>query len=141
MSFETTNPTGARQLLTQEAWTFLDVRTVEEFQAGHVPGAYNVPLLHRGPAGMSPNPNFLEVVGRHFSKDTPLVLGCKIGARSERACELLAAQGWTRLANMNGGFEGRWDGDGSLIELGWTGCEFPTSTEPEAGRSWTELAG
>lgn len=139
MSFETTNPAGARQLLDQEGWTFLDVRTVEEFEAGHVPGAFNVPLLNLVGGGMRPNPRFLEVVSKHFTKDSGLVLGCKIGVRSEHACTLLAEQGWTRLANMNGGFSGRWGPDGELIEEGWTGCQYPSSTEPEAGRTWAEL--
>lgn len=31
---------------------YLDVRSVPEYEAGHAPGAYNIPLLHAGPGGM-----------------------------------------------------------------------------------------
>lgn len=139
MSYETINPAGARPRLEDEGWIYLDVRTVEEFEAGHVPGAYNVPLLFRSPAGMQPNPAFLEVVARHFPKDQPLVVGCKVGGRSQHACELLASEGWTRLANMDGGFHGRHDQVGRLVEEGWAGCGYPTSVESAEGRSYEEL--
>ena len=34
------------------ASTDLDVRTAEEFEAGHVPGAINIPVMLKGDAGM-----------------------------------------------------------------------------------------
>ena len=57
MTFETTDPEGAKERLDgDQEWTFLDVRTVQEFEAGHVPGAYNVPLLELTPESrVSPN--------------------------------------------------------------------------------------
>ena len=141
MSYETINPTTAKARIEDSDWTYLDVRTVEEFEAGHVPGAYNVPLLFRGPMGMEPNPAFLEVLSRHFPQDQDLVVGCKVGGRSARACELLAAEGWTVLANMDGGYSGRHDAVGRLVEEGWAGCGFPTTVDPEPGRTYSELAG
>jgi len=38
-----------------------------------VPGAYNVPLMFRTDAGMSPNPSFVQAMERHFAKDAALV--------------------------------------------------------------------
>lgn len=139
MSYETTRPVEVRQRLDAGEWIYLDVRSVPEFEAGHVPGAYNVPLLHMTPAGMQPNAAFASVVERRFPKDAKLVLGCKIGARSGRACELLAELGYTSLANMDGGFSGRYDASGRLVEEGWSGLGFPVTRTPEAGRSWPEL--
>jgi E3 ubiquitin-protein ligase RNF13 len=76
MSYQTQNPAGVRRLLEPDSgYLYVDVRTVEEFEQGHVPGAYNVPLLFRTPVGMEPNPEFLAVVQRRFAKDQKLVLG------------------------------------------------------------------
>ena len=140
MRYETINPTTAQERIEGSLWASLDVRTVEEFEAGHVPGAYNIPLLFRGSMGMEPNPHFLELVRQHFSQDQNLVVGCKVGGRSGHACELLASEGWACLANMDGGFSGRRDPMGGLVEEGWAGCGFPTTVKPEAGRSYKELA-
>lgn len=140
MSYQTTNPHGARTLLEgDDGWVYLDVRTVEEFRAGHVPGAYNVPLLELGLGGMRPNGGFLEVIARHFTKEARLVVGCKVGGRSMRACELLAAHGYENLVNMDGGFSGRHAETGELVEEGWSGCGFPTATEPQPGRAYDAL--
>jgi len=74
MAYENTDPAGARELLEADsACLLIDVRTPEEFAAGHVPGAYNVPLMFRTDAGMSPNPSFVQAMERHFAKDAALV--------------------------------------------------------------------
>ncbi len=75
MAYRTTNPAGAKQLFDAEDETcFIDVRTVEEFDSGHVPGAYNVPLMFRTPAGMEPNPEFAPAIERLFQQKAKLVL-------------------------------------------------------------------
>ena len=118
---------------------YVDVRTVEEFQQGHVPGSYNVPFLLRARGGMQPNPEFLAVFERRFAKEQELVLGCKSGGRSERACELLTRRGYAHLINMVGGFHGATDMTGSVIEQGWLACGFETATQALPGRAWEEL--
>ncbi|MFT7677644.1 MAG: rhodanese-related sulfurtransferase [Planctomycetota bacterium] len=140
MSYETLDPAGARERLNGEPpYTFLDVRTPEEFEAGHPPGAYNIPYLFRGPGGAQPNASFLAQVQKHFDTSTSLVLGCAVGVRSAHACELLAGAGFGSLVNMDGGYSGRHDpSTNSLIE-GWESRGFPTSTTPEAGRTHAEL--
>ena len=55
----------------------LDVRTPEEFAAGHVPGAVNIPYTHL-PARLSE----LQDAG-----DKDIVLYCATGIRAERAAE------------------------------------------------------
>ena len=142
MSYETTDPRGAHDLLGGDAgWGFLDVRTEEEFQAGHVPGAWNVPVLFRDPMrGMVPNERFVEVVERAFPKESKLVLGCAAGMRSARACELLAAAGYANLVNMAGGFSGAMDPTGVVVQPGWEACGLPSSTEPMPERSYGALS-
>ena len=122
-----------------DGWTFLDVRSVPEFEQGHPAGAYNIPLLHQGPAGMQPNPRFVEVVKATFPLDTKLVLGCRSGGRSLRALETLAAQGYTQLADQRAGWGGAHDSFGALTEPGWEAAGLPTATEAEEGRSYADL--
>ena len=142
MTFETTDPLGAKERLDgDQDWTFLDVRTVQEFEAGHVPGAYNVPLLELTGSGMQPNQDFLTVVSQAFTPDTGLILGCKVGMRSHHACEILAGAGFGNTVNMDGGVDGRQDPMGQMVQEGWRGCGFECSETPEPGRTYRELRG
>src|SRR3954469_5989969 len=88
--------------------TYLDVRSIPEFQQGHPAGAFNVPLLHLDAATgqMRPNPDFLQVVRANFPPGTAMVVGCKMGGRAAQACELLANAGYHDVANVLGGFGG-----------------------------------
>lgn len=54
--------TEARELASSGAYQYLDVRTPEEFAAGHPPGAINIPFMFSAGGGMSPNPNFTKEV-------------------------------------------------------------------------------
>ena len=140
MSYENLDPAQAHdRLQSDEGWTYLDVRTEEEFAAGHPPGAYNIPLLFRGPAGMQPNPDFVSQVSRHFEKDTRLVVACKAGGRSLHACEALAAEGYGALVNMDGGYHGRPNQMGRIEVEGWASRGLPTTTDATAGRTFGEL--
>ena len=140
MSYTNTDPAGARELLAQGGWTYVDVRSVEEFEEGHVPGAYNVPLLFLGRGGMEPNPGFLAAMQRAFPRDARLVVGCKAGGRSARACELLAQAGFTELVNMHGGMHG-YAGPGAPPQAGWCACGFEVTREAQPGRTWGALQG
>jgi rhodanese-related sulfurtransferase len=141
MSYRTTNPAGAKELLgNAEGWVYVDVRTEDEYRRGHVPAAYNVPVALSDPAGgMTPNPAFLEVMKRHFAPDTKLVLGCAMGGRSARACELLANAGYSQLVNMHGGFSGARDPFGRVSEPGWQACGFPCENDGADERSYSRL--
>ena len=115
---------------------YLDVRSVPEFEAGHPQNAINIPLLHlNAGAGMQPNEDFLNVVEANLSKDAKLVVGCKAGGRSARACDLMAQRGYTDLTNMRGGFVALADNLGRVVEPGWSMLNLPSSTEaPEEAR-------
>ncbi len=140
MSYQTHPPAGVHDLLASDpAWIYVDVRSTQEFEQGHVPGSYNIPLLFQTPMGMQPNPAFLAAVMRHFPKTQKIVFGCKSGGRSARACELLASNGYAQLVNMSGGFHGATDMSGSMLEQGWAACGFDTTRECQPGRSWREL--
>jgi rhodanese-related sulfurtransferase len=141
MSYRSVNPAGAKALLDgREGWTYVDVRTEEEFALGHAPGAYNVPVAFRGPRGMEPNERFVEVMERTFPRERPLVVACAMGGRSARACELLAQAGFSRLVNMDGGFSGVRDASGAVREPGWQACGYAVSTDCPPERSWPTLS-
>lgn len=133
------SPAEAHAKMKDEAFTYVDVRTEEEFEAGHPEGAVNVPSMLAGPSGMTPNPEFLSVMERAFAKDAPLVLGCRSGVRSARAGEALTAAGFTRLADQRAGWEGAKGTFGELVEPGWSRTSLPTETGAPADRSYAAM--
>jgi phage shock protein E len=70
----------------------LDVRTPEEFAAGHVPGAINVPYTWL-PASIS---------SLSDAENKDIVLYCETGVRSERAAARLRENGFQRLLHLDG---------------------------------------
>ena len=75
-AFQNTDPAGAKELLDgDEGTVFVDVRTVEEFDAGHVPGAHNIPFGFATPLGLEPNPDFVSAIKRLYPLDSRLVFG------------------------------------------------------------------
>ncbi|XP_021731073.1 thiosulfate sulfurtransferase 16, chloroplastic-like isoform X2 [Chenopodium quinoa] len=91
-------------------------RTPEEFTAGHVPGAVNIPYMLRIGSGMTKNPNFLEQVLSQFSKDDEILVGCQSGKRSLMAANDLQSAGYTGIIDIAGGYSA------------WTQSELPTET-------------
>ncbi|MBL8858887.1 MAG: rhodanese-like domain-containing protein [Planctomycetes bacterium] len=136
----TTNkkPAEAKALIDNEGWLYLDVRSVEEFQAGHPAGAWNIPVMHKSPMGMTPNATFAADVARAFKKDTKLIVGCASGVRSLRACDLLAEAGFEYLANMEGGFMGARD-DYGRVTPGWASSGFPVEAKAPDERTYAQL--
>jgi rhodanese-related sulfurtransferase len=115
---------------SDKEYIYLDVRSVPEFEAGHPPRAINIPIMHFAPgAGMSPNQDFTAVVDGSLPKDAKLVIGCKSGGRSARACELMSQMGYTNVANVRGGFVGAMDNFGRVTEPGWSMLNLPTCNE------------
>ncbi len=138
MAVKRVSPEEAFALLRDEGFVYLDVRSVPEFHQGHPTGAYNVPIVHMGPAGGQANPDFLRVIERVFPKDASLVIGCQTCNRSDHAAALLERTGYTNLAVQRAGFAGSRDSLGRL-EPGWAQQGLPASQVAEPGRSWEEL--
>ncbi|MGN0983673.1 MAG: rhodanese-like domain-containing protein [Gemmiger sp.] len=69
----------------------LDVRTPQEYAAGHLPGSWNLPVeeLDRAPE-MVPD------------QRTPLFLYCRSGARSHRAAERLRRMEYQQVCSIGG---------------------------------------
>ncbi|HTJ08170.1 MAG TPA: rhodanese-like domain-containing protein [Candidatus Binataceae bacterium] len=109
---------------------YLDVRTEPEFAQGHPEGAINVPVVFiKGPGQMELNGEFVDVVAKTLAPGKKLVVGCLAGGRSQRACELLEAAGYTDLTNVRGGFGGARDAAGEVVVTGWRDAGLPVSSE------------
>jgi rhodanese-related sulfurtransferase len=119
-----------------EGYTYVDVRSVPEFNAGHPAGAVNVPLLHQDmhTGQMSANPEFLAVMRASFPPDAKLLIGCQMGGRSAQAAQVLSASGYADVSNVTGGY----GGNRNTGAEGWAPAGLPVETAAE-GRSYDDL--
>ena len=74
----------------KEDITILDVREVDEFQAGHIEGALNAPL------------STLDKEYEQLDSSKRYYVICQGGMRSERACQFLETKGFD-VVNVEGG--------------------------------------
>jgi rhodanese-related sulfurtransferase len=126
--------------MTSQGYSYLDVRTVEEFDTGHPHGAFNVPLQVMSASGMVDNPHFVADVRAVFANDDKLVLGCRSGNRSQRALTLLEEHGFSTLVEQRAGMEGARDAFGRVREPGWRAAGLPVSIGAEHGRAHADIA-
>jgi rhodanese-related sulfurtransferase len=78
----------ARELVEQGA-RLLDVRTAGEFAGNGLPGAINIPLRQ-----------LEQRAGELGSKVRPIIVYCQSGHRSQRACAILAARGFSTVRDL-----------------------------------------
>jgi rhodanese-related sulfurtransferase len=121
----------------ERGFTYVDVRSVPEYAAGHPVGAHNVPYLHAAAGGMQPNADFMAVMQALYPKDAPLVLGCQSGNRSLRAARELMAAGYREVVELRPGFGGAKNAFGQVEEPGWA-VSAPVETVTPGG-SYDEL--
>jgi rhodanese-related sulfurtransferase len=133
------SPREAHELMEREGYVYLDVRSVEEFDTGHPAGAYNIPLLTLAPEGMVDNARFLAEVRTAFAPDAKLVVGCKAGARSLKAAQLLSAHDFTQVVEQRAGMDGVADPFGRVRERGWRAEGLPCALRAEPGHTHAEL--
>ncbi|MBD2871201.1 rhodanese-like domain-containing protein [Paenibacillus arenilitoris] len=81
-----------------ETVNLVDVRETDEWEAGHIKEARSIPLSE-----------LLERLGELRQGDREIVLICRSGGRSGRACDYLHAQGYN-VVNVTGGMLA-WSGD------------------------------
>jgi rhodanese-related sulfurtransferase len=90
-----------QQLQAREDTPLIDVREVDEFAAGHVPGAVNLPMSRIG--------ELLDQL-----PDGAFDVICQAGGRSARVVEALEAQGYD-ATNVEGG-TGAWIASGLPVD-------------------------
>jgi rhodanese-related sulfurtransferase len=143
MTIPEITPAEAKKLLDENnGYVYLDVRSVAEFLAGHAPGAMNIPIAEPNPATgqMEPNPDFLSVVEATIPRDAKLIVGCKSGGRSARACGILDRAGYTNPHNLVGGFGGAVDPAGEIVAKGWSMLGYPVERGEGGERGYKSLA-
>ncbi len=93
----------ARDLIAEKAGlVILDVRTVSEYESGHLDGVINIPVD--------------ELSGRlsELNPDDELLVYCRTGNRSTTAVGILRENGYDRIYHMDGGI------------VAWNSAGFPT---------------
>ncbi|HEU4464465.1 MAG TPA: rhodanese-like domain-containing protein [Gemmatimonadota bacterium] len=88
-------PAEARTLVAWPGVQVVDVRTEEEYAAGHLPGARRVQLDEIGAA--------IDAGEFPASPETPLLVYCRAGSRSAQAAALLSERGFQRVYDLEGG--------------------------------------
>lgn len=88
------SPEKAADMLKTKSAYLLDVRWADEYTEAHIPGAHPMPMGY--------------VPGRtdELPRDTPLIVQCGGGIRSQVVYSLLERAGFTNLLNLTGGFDG-----------------------------------
>ncbi|OWM68256.1 thiosulfate sulfurtransferase 16, chloroplastic [Punica granatum] len=104
-------PVRVAHELLQAGHRYLDVRTPEEFSAGHASGAINIPYMYRVGSGMTKNVSFVKEVSARFTKDDEIIVGCQSGKRSMLAAKDLLAAGFYGIVDIAGGY-GAWTQSG-----------------------------
>lgn len=87
-SFENLIEKGNTQLL--------DVRTIDEFNAGFIQGAINIDFW---------DPAFIDLVKETFDKSIPILIYCAGGGRSGMAANNLRKKGFNVIYDLEGGYD------------------------------------
>ena len=92
-------------LQAQKDIVVIDVRTADEFKAGHIAGAKNIDVMAD---------DFAQQIAA-LDKDKTYLIHCAAGGRSGRACKVPEVQQLKVVYHMNQGF-GAWEKAGKPVE-------------------------
>ncbi len=85
----------ARKQAGDDDFLLLDVRNQDEFERARLEGSILIPVDEL--------PERLDELAGH--RESPLIVMCHLGGRSERACKTLLAAGFRDVTNLEGGIE------------------------------------
>ncbi len=100
--------------LEGEDFVLIDVRTDEEYNSGHIPGAVHIPY----------NELDARIGALGLSKDARVVVYCEAGVRSKKGANALVNLGFTNIVDVSDGMRG-WRELGGDIAI--PGVEAPPS--------------
>ena len=72
----------------------LDVRSVQEYEEGHINGSINIPVY-----------DLEKVANSKLNMESIIIVYCSAGVRSKRALQTLKKLGYKNLYNIEGGIE------------------------------------
>lgn len=126
------SPAEAHAKIANEGYTYIDVRTPDEFFEGRPAGSINIPL----------GDDFVAQVSARFAKDAKIIVGCRAGGRSLRAATALVEAGFTNILDQRAGFDGARGPFGEVTEPGWARCvDLPHDVgAPNDGTGWPAIS-
>ena len=141
MSLKQADVQTAHKLQSDAGYTYIDVRSIPEFENGHPTGAHNVPLLNLDSrtGQMQPNEDFLAVVQANYATDSKLLVGCQMGGRSTQAGQILIAAGYQDITNVVGGFGGAQNRITGEMNEGWVDAGLPVEQGAPTENSYQAL--
>lgn len=86
--------------LKENDGVLVDVRSSQEYAAGHIQGAENMDFLGRQ----------FKARAENLPKEKPIYVYCKSGTRSKMAARTLQKLGFEKVVNLSGGTMG-WKGE------------------------------
>lgn len=89
----------ATQLINKDNTVIVDVRAPEDFAAGHLRSAKNIPLRE------------LPARIKELDKSRPVLVVCTAGVQSVKGAVLLAQAGFSEAYSLDGGFDA-WQAQG-----------------------------
>lgn len=93
--FKTLSPAQLTTLINRDGALVIDVRAINDFQAGHVPGSRHVAMSQFDP----------EQKDLAKLRDLPVAVVCKSGQQSAEAANRLAKAGFTKVYSLEGGLD------------------------------------
>ena len=95
-AFKSLSVKAYEKAIADTAVVRLDVRTAEEFAAGHIRGAINIDVL---------KPDFKQKAISTIPKGKNIAVNCRSGKRSKKAANILTRAGY-RVVELDTGFNG-----------------------------------
>lgn len=98
--FQSVDAETFAQIIQDTTIIRLDVRTQNEYQQGHIPGAILIDVTQA---------NFLEEAKKQLPQTKTIALYCRSGRRSKLAAQMLSKEGY-QVVELNTGFNS-WKGE------------------------------
>ena len=98
------NAEAASKLVADGKVTIIDVRTADEFKAGHIEGAQNIDIYEDGFAAKA----------AELDKSKPILIHCQGGGRSRLALSTFKKLNFSEIYHMDGGMKG-WKAAGKPV--------------------------
>ncbi len=103
---EIVSPEEAESIIESQAAQLVDVRSKEQFAAGHLAGAINIPV---------DSDNLDEVIAALDHKE-PVLVYCNGGRQSAQCAKILEDNGFVKIFDLDGGLS-KWTASGREIVL------------------------
>lgn len=97
---------AASKLVQEKKVVVLDIRTADEFGAGHIAGAQNIDFLQSAA---------FEAKIKELDKTKAYLVHCQSGGRSGRSLKIFKQLGFESIYHLDGGIGG-WEAAGKPVE-------------------------